>query len=357
MIETLTSIALSTWAMYLDAALWLVVGIVAAGLIHALMPPGLLGKFLGGNGTSSVIKAALIGAPLPLCSCGVLPAAVGLRKDGASKGATVSFLIATPETGPDSVALSYALLGPFMAIARPIAAIVSAIFAGLLTNFFVRGEGTVPPGGSGGQGAPAISLPDTSCCGDHHHDERPKTFAARTWGGIRYAFTDIMDDIALWLVIGIVLAGTVSALFEPQALAAYGSGIGAMLIMLAVGVPIYVCATASTPIAAGLMAVGVSPGAALVFLLAGPATNIATLGVVGKDLGPRALTGYLLGIALSAQAAGLITDALLAVMNIDIQVQMGAAGAAVPELLKLATAVLLTPFFLLSLWRTLIRNA
>lgn len=342
MSDVLTSIALSTWDMYLDAALWLLVGIVAAGLIQALLPQGLLGKWLGKDGSASVIKAALIGAPLPLCSCGVLPAAVGLRKEGASKGATVSFLISTPETGPDSVALSYALLGPFMAIARPVAAITSAIFSGLLTNFFVRGEGQTDE----------VEAPScTSCCSDHQEVERPLSLTARTWGGIRYAFTDILDDIALWLMIGLVLAGAVSALVEPQALAAYGSGIGAMLIMLAVGVPIYVCATASTPIAAGLMAVGVSPGAALVFLLAGPATNIATLGVVGKDLGVRALSGYLLGIALSALAAGLITDALLSALNINIQVQMGAASEAVPEMLKWISAVLLLPFLALSLIR------
>jgi len=347
MTDTLTAILRSTWEMYLDAAPWLILGIVAAGLIHALMPEGLLGKWLGGDGSGSVIKAALVGAPLPLCSCGVLPAAVGLRKEGASKGATVSFLISTPETGPDSIAISYALLGPVMAVARPIAAVSSAIFSGLLTNAFVRGE-TVQPV------AEPVAASCSSGCGDSCAGDKPNANAPitrRVWGGIRYAFSDIMDDIALWLAIGLGVAGVLSALVEPEALGVYGSGIGAMLVMLAVGVPIYVCATASTPIAAGLMAVGVSPGAALVFLLAGPATNIATLGVVGKDLGPRALTAYLLGIGLSALASGLILDAVLAAWSIDIQVQMAVAGEAVPELLKLASSLLLAPFFALSLYR------
>ena len=347
MSETLLAILSAILDMYLDAAPWLIVGIVAAGLVHALVPDGLLGKWLGGNGAWSVVKAALVGAPLPLCSCGVLPAAVGLRKDGASKGATVSFLIATPETGPDSVAISYALLGPVMAVARPVAAILSAIFSGLLTNIFVFGEEATTP-------VKAEATACTSCCADSCSSEKPPQhgpLAARAWGGIRYAFTDILDDIALWLAVGLVVAGVMSALVEPQALGAYGSGIGAMLVMLAVGVPIYVCATASTPIAAGLIAVGVSPGAALVFLLAGPATNIATLGVVGKDMGVRALSAYLLGISLSAIASGLILDALLSAGNIDIHVQMAAAGEALPEGLVVMSAFLLAPFFGYSLWR------
>lgn len=348
--EAMLAILSAILDMYLDAAPWLIVGIVAAGLVHALVPDGLLGKWLGGNGAWSVVKAALVGAPLPLCSCGVLPAAVGLRKDGASKGATVSFLISTPETGPDSVAISYALLGPVMAVARPVAAILSAIFSGLLTNIFVSGETHTA--------APEIFEPKvatcTSSCGDSCSSEKPhqhSTLAARAWGGIRYAFTDILDDIALWLAVGLVVAGVMSALVEPQALGAYGSGIGAMVVMLAVGVPIYVCATASTPIAAGLIAVGVSPGAALVFLLAGPATNIATLGVVGKDLGLRALSAYLLGISLSAVASGLLLDALLSAGNIDIQVQMAEAGEALPEGFVVVSAILLAPFFVYSLVR------
>lgn len=348
--DTFIAILFATWDMYLEAAPWLIVGIVAAGLIHALMPGGLLTKWLGENKVGSVVRAALIGAPLPLCSCGVLPAAVELRRDGASKGATVSFLIATPETGPDSVAISYALLGPIMAIARPLAAMMSAIFSGLLTNVFVRGETRV---------SPSPTVPAT-CCGDRcstEHVEPTGGLGGRTWGGVRYAFTDILDDIALWLAVGLVVAGVLSALVEPEALGAYGSGIGAMAVMLIVGVPIYVCATASTPIAAGLIAVGVSPGAALVFLLAGPATNIATLGVVGKDLGARALAGYLLGISLSAIASGLALDALLATWDVDIAVQMAAVGETLPAWVIWGSAIVLTPFFILSLYRDLHRRS
>jgi len=347
--DTFIAVLGTTWDMYLEAAPWLIVGIVAAGLIHALMPSGLMMKWLGENKVGSVIRAALIGAPLPLCSCGVLPAAVELRRDGASKGATVSFLIATPETGPDSVAISYALLGPVMAVARPFAAVMSAIFSGLLTNVFVRGETHVSP-------SPTVAA---TCCADRcstEHVESTGGLGGQAWGGVRYAFTDILDDIALWLAVGLVVAGVLSALVEPEAFGTYGGGIGAMVVMLVVGVPIYVCATASTPIAVGLIAVGVSPGAALVFLLAGPATNIATLGVVGKDLGARALAGYLLGISLSAIASGLALDALLAVWGVDIAVQMAAAGETLPAWVVWGSAVVLTPFFILSLYRDLHRR-
>lgn len=348
--DTLAAILEEMLAMYLDAAPWLIVGIVAAGLVHAYVPDGLLGRWLGGRGAWPVLKAAVLGAPLPLCSCGVLPAAVGLRREGASKGATVSFLIATPETGPDSVAVSYALLGPVMAVVRPIAAVLSAVFAGVLTLIATRGETDTAPNGIV-EGETCSS--GTCCASSCSTTANPaaESGGARLWGGLRYAFTDILDDIALWLAIGIVVAGVLAAVLPPQGLADYGTGLPAMLVMLAVGVPLYVCATASTPIAAGLMAVGVSPGAALVFLLAGPATNIATLGVVGKDLGPRALTAYLLGIALSALALGWALDLGLAAANVDIQLQMAQAGETVPEAVKWLSGVALAPFFAWSLYK------
>ena len=343
--ETLLAILFATWDMYLDAALWLVVGIIAAGVIHVWLPEGLLGKWLGGEGLFPVVKAAFVGAPLPLCSCGVLPAAVGLRKDGASQGATVSFLIATPETGPDSVALSYALLGPVMAIVRPVAAIISAIVSGLLTVVLVRGT--------------PDSVPEplqSACCGTTCCGEEVAISENKLWSSLRYGFVEILDDIALWLVAGLALAGVLTALVEPQSIASYGSGLGAMLAMVVVGIPIYVCATASTPIAAGLIAVGVSPGAALVFLLVGPATNIATLGVVGKDLGMRVLVGYLLGIIASALVAGYVTDELLHLWAIDVPVQIEQVGEALPETLRLAFGLGFLPFFVLSLWRSLRRT-
>jgi uncharacterized membrane protein YraQ (UPF0718 family) len=280
-----------------------------------------------------VIKAALIGAPLPLCSCGVLPAAIGLHRGGASRSATVSFLIATPETGVDSIAVSYALLGPFMTVVRPVAAILSAIFTGLLSTLVPEEKGeavTVSEhcgsGCSGSCSAPVVSAVSTM---------------QKTRLGLRYAATDILDDIALWLAIGIVLAGIVTTLVPPQALAEWGSGITAMMLMLLVGIPMYICATASTPVAAALLLAGISPGTVLVFLLAGPATNIATLAVIKTELGMGVLTAYLVGIAVASLSLGLVTDVIANNLAIDLAVQLGNGAELVPPWLAWGSAVIL----------------
>ena len=340
----------NTLALYLDAAPWLLLGLVAAGIIKAWLPETLLSRWLGGNGLWPVTRAALIGAPLPLCSCGVLPAALGLHRSGASRSSTVSFLIATPETGVDSIALSYALLGPVMAVARPIAAIVSAIVTGLLTAL-VPVAHPVP-----------LSIPvaggcsDGACCGN-----QPSPAPARegplgtTLQGLRYAASDILDDIALWLTIGIVLAGAVATWVPPQALAAWGSGLPAMGLMLLVGIPMYICATASTPLAAALLLAGVSPGTVLVFLLAGPATNIATLAVVRKELGTAVLGVYLSGIALSSIGLGLLLDGLLGTYGIDIAAQLGEGGELVPQWLAWASGALLVLLAVRPIRRILLR--
>ncbi len=315
----------ATLDLYLDAAPWLLLGLVATGLIKAWMPEGALARHLGGEGLGPVLRAALIGAPLPLCSCGVLPAAMEIRRGGASKGATVSFLVATPETGPDSIALSYALLGPFMMVVRPVAAVFSAVVAGLLA-----GRAKEDPV------AAAAPPPCGASCGASCANSRPGLVA-----GLRYAFTDALFDIAPWLTAGLIAAGAVVAFVPPMALAAWASGPLALIGMLGAGIPVYVCATASTPIAAGFLLAGVSPGAVLVFMLVGPATNIATIGVVGRDLGRGALMGYLGGIAIGALAAGLATDALVSVFAIDVTAEMAKAAELVPEPLAMAAGVII----------------
>lgn len=327
------------WSLYLDAAPWLLLGLVVAGLLKAWLPEERLTRWLGDEGLWPVVKAALIGAPLPLCSCGVVPAALGLRRAGASNGATVSFLIATPETGPDSIALSYALLGPFMAVVRPVAAVLSAIASGLLAGM----------AGGRAQTAPAAA-PAAGCCasGSCASVESPAGgeggALARTLGGLRYAVTDILDDIAGWLIVGLVLAAVVMTWVPPLAIAAWGSGLGAMLLMLLVGIPMYICATASTPLAAGLLLAGVSPGAVLVFLLAGPATNIATIGIVQRELGRWATLAYLGGLAASALVMGLATDALVGAWGIDIIAEIETAGGWLPSWLVYACGLVLLAF-------------
>jgi len=350
--------------IYLETALWLLLGLSLAAVIKGWIPETLIKRLLSGNGPGSVIRAALIGAPLPLCSCGVLPTAVGLHRSGASKPATTSFLIATPETGVDSISVTYALMGPVMAVIRPLAAITSAIVSGLMVLFFdrpsaqetasqkevsenrCRSEKTKPIqtqaatsccASTSTASEPEIaesccgsktSIPEpvssSGCCGDKTSRESAAkpvegccsndTTTQTTpgiWSGMRFALVDILDDIKYWMAFGLVLAAVIASLIEPGNLAAYGSGLGAMLLMLVVGLPLYICASASTPLAAALLLAGLSPGTVLVFLLVGPATNIASLGILLRELGKRAVILYLSGISISAIAIGLLVDAVL----------------------------------------------
>lgn len=314
MIDYLTNF----YDLSLDAAPFLVLGLMLAGLMRAWIPDALLTRQLGKPGFSTVIKASIIGAPLPLCSCGVLPVAMGLRRAGSSKGATVSFLISTPETGVDSVSLSYGMLGPVMAIARPVAAIITAISAGLLTGWSASTE--VLPATKGG------------CCASKPVKE--------TWrSGLTYSFGKLFDDMLPWLLVGIIFAAAVQTFVPASWLQEWGQGPLAMLVMLVIGIPMYICASASTPIAAGFLLAGVSPGAVLVFLLAGPASNIASVGMVHKELGRRALSAYLSAVAVISILAGLSLDWLLANTSLNVTAAIGHDHEVLP--LWLAGACLL----------------
>ena len=347
----------------LEASPWLVLGLVIGGLIKALVPVSFLQKHLSGNSFISITKAAIFGAPLPLCSCGVVPAALGLRRAGASKSATVSFLVSTPETGIDSVTISYALLGPFMAVVRPIAAIVSAITAGLLVGKSDQGIEVSTNHGTGEvessccntthshESEASISCSNdkhdhnetSSCCGTdaHDHSKTKKGFLNELWQGVVYSFETLFGDILLWLVVGLVFAALVKTFVPVTFLAEWGSGLPAMLVMLLIGIPMYVCATASTPIAAGLLLAGVSPGTAMVFLMAGPATNISTLGIIGKELGRRSLIAYLVGVSVVAIITGLVVDKLVELWNVDVQTQISHSVGLVPEPIAIASLLIL----------------
>ncbi len=294
--------------IWLESASWLILGLLIAGLMKALIPSQWMNRQLGANSKANIVKAALIGAPLPLCSCGVVPAALGLRRSGASKGSTVSFLVATPETGPDSITLSYALLGPFMAIVRPVAAVVSAIVAGLL----VRQEAAVSGKSSAHSNSNccAKTAAEPSCC-DTASAPAKQSKLSEMKQGLGYAFGQLLADISGWLLFGILIAAAIQTFVPVDWLAQWGQGWLAMLLMAVIGVPMYICASASTPIAAGFLAAGVSPGAVLVFMLAGPATNIGTLGIIRKELGQQPLVAYLAGVIVCALGFGFLTDYLL----------------------------------------------
>ena len=356
MLQAFTS---SLWHLLLQTAPWLLLGLLVAGLIKALIPSDTVAKWLGGRGVGAILRAALVGTPLPLCSCSVLPAAVAIRRAGASRGATVSFLVATPENGVDSIALSYALLGPFMTIARLVAALLSAVFAGLLTNF-VETRAEKESQSKDTSFTPKKDIDGFSC---HEEASGPENIAScgceaaanqgdsaplptvslprKLIGGLHYAVTDLYADIVVWLVIGIVFAGVVNVLVPPGELAAWGSGLPAMLAMLLVGIPMYICATASTPVAAALLLAGVSPGTILVFLLVGPATNIASFGIVRRELGSHTATCYLVAIAAGTLGLGLATDACVHAFNLDIVAETTAKPHLVPHAISLSAVAML----------------
>lgn len=316
--------------VFFDAAPWLLLGFIAAGFIKVWLPDDLLNRWLGGEGLWPITKAAMIGAPLPLCSCGVLPTAMSLRRSGASRSSTVSFLIATPETGVDSIALSYALLGPVMAVIRPVAAIISAIFTGLLTTLIAPSETTQQRPQSTSCSSSCNNPPTTSCC-DNKSEQTKTNILNRSTNALRYGLIEMVDDLVLWLIFGLLLAAAMQTWAPPMALADWGSGLSAMLIMLLVGIPTYICATASTPIAAALLLAGISPGTVLVLLLAGPATNLATMGVIHKEMGKTVLITYLLGICVSSVAIGLATDAVLQANHFNIIAQVSTGSEWLPQ--------------------------
>jgi HflK protein len=365
--EFFASVIPETFRVFYEGSLYILLGFAIAGLLHEFLSTRWISRMLGGESARSVMMAALLGAPIPLCSCGVLPAAAELRKKGAGVSPTLAFLISTPETGVDSVALTYGLLGGVMALVRPVVAVLTALVAGLLSMVSPRngeplddalleelhlhrhaGAAEPSPGRSAAKRTRAT---------------RPLRWATarpRLQRAARYGFVTLLDELSFWLLVGLLLTGVLSAAlpddFFSTALG-LGGGLLPMLVVMLAGVPLYLCASASTPVAAALVAKGLSPGAALVFLLVGPATNAATIAVVGRLLGRRQLRLYLGSIIGVSLAAGLLLDAVAG--DLVRAAALGAREARDPALLvasKLLAAVGFTLLLLLSAQRTRFRE-
>ena len=275
---------------------YLLLGFTLAGLMHAFVPKAMYSRYLSGCNFRSVLGAAILGIPLPLCSCGVIPTAMSLRKDGASKGATISFLIATPQTGVDSIIATYSLMGLPFALLRPFVALVTALMGGALANYVGRNDGT------------NVAAAEHGCCAK----EETTTFVQKIRTAARYAYIEMMQDIGRWLVLGLVVAGLITVFVPDSFFSLFADKpLASMLMVLLFAVPMYLCATGSIPIAVALMLKGLSPGTALVLLMAGPAVNVASLLVIGKVMGRRSLFTYLFSIVGCAILFGLGIDYLL----------------------------------------------
>lgn len=336
---------LACWAVLGAMGPYLLLGFLVAGLLSVAFSPQWVERHLGRESFGSVVKAALMGVPLPLCSCGVLPVSASMRRHGAGKAAATSFLISTPQTGIDSIAATYAVLGPLIAVYRPIVALLSGVIGGFLVYRLVGIDGAAEPTQSGGQSiaagcaaagdsdaaksdAPAAdaALPVcaaagaeshsrtvagvSDCCGGAEGDS--PSSQPRWMRALSYGLLELPRDIGAALLFGVLIAGAVSAFVPPSALAAVlGGGPIAMLLIVLAAVPFYVCATGSVPIAAGLIHLGASPGVAFAFLVAGPASNAASLTVLGSLLGRRVMLIYLATVVASAVGGGLLLDQLL----------------------------------------------
>ncbi len=340
----------SSWTIFQEAALYLLFGFVVAGILHAYIRTDSVVKYLHKGRFRSVFYSSLLGIPIPLCSCGVVPAVAGFKRQGANNGSCLSFLTSTPETGVDSIALTYSLLGPVMTLMRPITAFITAMCAGLLENFtgrsYSKSREIMPD---------RICVIDACCDGsdcDPWAHARHHTFVEKLQAGMRFAFKDLMADLAVWFVLGILLAGIISALIPESIISAvFGSGILAYLGALVISGPMYVCATLSTPVAAALVVKGMSPGAALVFLMAGPATNMPTITMVVGLLGKRSLGIYLGSIAICSLIMAFATDWIFQAFDISIKVSTAAGEEVLPWWVEAGAALILAVLIARVLWR------
>ena len=323
MVDFAKSIIVDFWNTAAEMSPYLLFGFFVAGILSVLVSQRLVERHLGGRGVWPLVKASIFGVPLPLCSCGVIPVSISLHKHGASKGATVSFLLSTPQTGADSIFVTLSLLGPVFAIFRPLAAFVTGILGGTLVDVFSRNKEDA--------NRPPQECLDECCAGGN------KT--SKIVRGLKYGFVTLPRDIGKAMLAGLIIAALISALVPDGYFAEkLGTGFFAMVVMMFLGIPVYVCATASVPVAAALILKGLTPGAALVFLMTGPATNAASFITIWKALGRSTAITYLATVAGCALLGGVLLDYIAAGIDIEIATR---PGWMLPDAVKYTSAVVL----------------
>lgn len=299
------SIIVDFWSTVSEMSPYLLFGFFMAGILSVLVSQHLVEKHLGGRGVWPLLKASILGIPLPLCSCSVIPVSMSLRKHGASKGATISFLLSTPQTGVDSIFVTLSLLGPVFAVFRPVAALVTGLVGGVFVDVFNQG-------GKGEEQTPPECTDECCAVGK---------MSSRIVRGLKYGFVTLPRDIGKAMLVGLVVAAVISTVVPDDFFAEklLGTGIFAMVVMMFLGIPVYVCATASVPIAAALISKGLTPGAALVFLITGPATNAAGFTTIWKVLGGRTAIAYLFTVVVCALGSGLLLDMAFPELSSSVQ--------------------------------------
>ncbi len=306
---------------YNEVAIYLLFGFFIAAVLHIFFPESLIRRHLGKDSVGSVVKATLFGIPLPICSCGVVPVAASLKNSGASKGATVSFLITTPQVGADSFMITYSLLGWFFGVYRIVSSTITGLLAGIFVNIFGNKDNSI-----------VFPMAETS------NNDSILTRAKNT---PRYLEYELLGSIITPLLLGFVIAGLIAAFIPDGFFELYmGSDFMSMLLMLLIGIPMYVCASASTPIAASLIMKGMSPGAALVFLLTGPATNAIGISTITKVVGKQSTIIYLAVIALGSLVFGYVLNVIASRFGISNVILLH-HNSMLPQWLKLSGSLIL----------------
>ncbi len=320
-----------------EMGIYLLLGFLIAGLIHAFLPESFINKHIGKRGFLSSFKSSLLGVPLPLCSCGVVPTALSLKKSGASNGAVVSFLISTPQTGMDSIAATYSLLGGFFAFFRVVVAFITGVIGGFITDLFSKQKsGDL---NSNTNGFINKSIDKISCCSEVNNgycgtELKKGGFFYRLKTVFSYGFGELLESIAGWIALGLVIGALISVVVPDNFFSLYLSNRFVMyLLILAVSAPLYICATGSIPIASSLILKGISPGAAFIFLMAGPATNSVTFTVLYKTIGRKSTFFYIGTIILGAIAGGFLIDYLF----FDVAMKQIAANQSVSSISLIKT--------------------
>ncbi|MEI8243084.1 MAG: permease [bacterium] len=321
--EMFRAILLSTWQVLVLMSPYLLLGFAMAGAFSVLLSPDWVRRHMGGSGLWQVVKAALVGVPLPLCSCGVLPVALSLRQQGAGRGAVASFLASTPQTGVDSILATYAVLGPVVTLFRVAAAFVSGVLAGGLVAAAYPRDTLEPAAAESGK---------AGC-----------SARGSAWRRmLRLGFVTLPRDIARPLLLGVLVSGVLTALVPPGFFQGHlppgWQGYGLALL---VGIPLYVCSTASIPLAASFVYMGASPGAAMVFLIAGPATNAAMLAAMWSRIGKAGTCLYLLAIVVTAVVSGWLLDAFFPAVLAAVPALRDQCSACASEGWGVAAAIVL----------------
>ena len=350
--------------IFLDMSLYMLIGMLLTGVLHVFMKKDTVAKHLGNQSRFSSVKAAVVGVPLPLCSCGVLPTTVYLSQNGATTAAVMAFLISTPQTGIDSIVATFGMMGVVFAVYRPAAAFIAGAVGGVVIEKIVGNQRIEQPMDSGCDEHSSCcdahsSGCDSSCCSNDDHCATDHAYVlGRIKNIFQYAFVEFIDDIALHFVIGVFIAAVITLIIPTSFFTEIniGSGILGMLVMLIIGLPMYICSTSSIPIALALMAKGISPGAAFVFLFAGPATNAASISVLAKSVGRKTVTAYLIVTAVSAVGLGLLLDGIIQWFSLPMPIFESQAAIHQTSVLKVIAGILFGIVLLKSLGMRIIKR-